>query len=376
MTKTPRSYIPDIPLCAALTLLLSLGIVVLYSSSSVYAARLFKDSEHVLKMQLLWMGIGLVLLFALARFPTEWIRRQALTAYVVSTSLCLLVLVPGLGRLVGGARRWLGYSGIGFQPSEFTKLALVVLLAALLARREVRMRMVPNARKERTMLGPVLLAQIPIALVLAEPDLGTAVVMELLVFVLVFVAGLRWRVMGLLALCTLPIFLYLIVETPFRLKRMLSFLDPWSYRSTTGYQITEALIAIGSGGMTGTGLGESKQKLFFLPEAHTDFVFAILSEELGFIGACTLVLGYGVIIWRGARLALKTEAPFARYLALGCTAMIAIPAIFNLGVVTGLLPTKGLPLPFISYGGTHMLGSLIVVGILLGIDREHSQCEF
>jgi cell division protein FtsW len=258
---------------------------------------------------------------------------------------------------------------MSFQPSEATKLAVVVLLAALLARRKAASR----DGTPRGLLGPVLLTQVPVALILCEPDLGTALVIEGLMVLMVFAAGLRPRTLVVLALAAMPVLYHLIVGTPFRLRRVLGYIDPWAYRSTVGYQVTEALISIGSGGLLGVGLGDGKQKLFFLPEAHTDFIFAILAEELGLLGVCLLLTAFAVLIWRGLRLAMHAADTFDAYLALGLTSLIAIPAVFNACVATGLLPTKGLPLPFVSYGGSNLVVTLVAVGMLWRIDRDHAR---
>ena len=195
-------------------------------------------------------------------------------------------------------------------------------------------------------------------------------VIEMLMVLMVFAAGLRPRTLVILALAALPCLYHLIVGTPFRLRRLLSYIDPWAYRSTVGYQVTEALISIGAGGIWGVGLGAGKQKLFFLPEAHTDFIFAILAEELGLVGVTVLLLAFAVLLWRGGRLAMVARDPFDRYLALGLSGLIGIPAVFNVAVSTGLLPTKGLPLPFISYGGSNLVVTMMAVGLLFRIDRD------
>ncbi len=239
------------------------------------------------------------------------------------------------------------------------------MLAALLSHRDRQQK-----KSTASLIIPVLLAQIPVALVLVEPDLGTALVIELIVGAMVFVGGLKIRSLALLSLTALPVFYHFVVGTPFRLRRILGYIDPWAYRDTVGYQITEALIAIGSGGIWGVGVGEGKQRLFFLPEAHTDFVLAILAEELGLVGMLLILSLFCVIVWRGLKIALRAGSTFDGYLAVGLTALIAVPAIFNAGVVTGLLPTKGLPLPLMSFGGSNLLSTLLALGLLMRIYRD------
>lgn len=368
--RSPTVTVWDGWLLSALVVLLSLGLVLVYSSSAVYAERQFGNAEFFLHKQLLLAGLGLAAMFVLAQVPRHWLEDNAGWVFLAAVGLCVLVLIPGLGVFRGGARRWLDVGLFTFQPSEVAKLAVVLLLARILSRRDTR----PTARR-CSLWVPVLVAQVPVVFVLVEPDLGTALVMEMLVATLVFAAGVRPRTLVVLALLALPVFYHLVVGTPFRLRRILGYIDPWAYRSTVGYQITEALIAIGSGGVWGVGLGQGTHRLFFLPEAHTDFIFAILAEELGLVGVTFFIIALGLLLHRGLSLATRAQVPFDRYLALGVTALIGIPALLNLGVVTGLLPTKGLPLPLISYGGTNLAVALGAVGMLLRIDRDVRSLE-
>ena len=355
----------DLPFVLALWVLVSLGLVLVYSSSSAYGARVFGDSTLFVAQQIIRGGLGVIAMLALARVDRKVLQNSALWLFVIATLLCAIVLIPSLGVFRGGARRWLSLGIIGFQPSEIAKLAVIVLLARVLARREE-----DEENKHASLLIPVALAQIPIALVLAEPDLGTAMVLELIVGVMVFAGGLRVRTLTLMGLACLPVLYHLVMGTPFRLRRVLGFIDPWSYRQTVGYQVTEALISMGSGGVTGLGLGNGKHSLFYLPEAHTDFIFAILGQELGFVGVIILILAFVVLLGRSSRLAIVADDAFDRYLAIGITALVGVPAVFNMCVVTGLLPTKGLPLPLISYGGSNLLVTLAAMGLLMRIYRD------
>ena len=284
-------WIYDRSLALAVFVLLSIGVVVVYSSSSVYAARLYGDPEYFLRRQSMWCGLGVIALLAGMYFPGERLSRKAGWLMIIAIGLCVVVLVPGLGIKAGGARRWLSFGFARFQPSEFAKLAVIILTASLLSRRD-RLQ----SKEFSSLIIPVLIAQIPVALVLAEPDLGTALVIELILLVMIFVAGLPMRMVFLFGLAGFPVFYHFVISTPFRLRRILGYIDPWSYRSSIGYQITEALIAIGSGGVTGVGLGEGKKRLFFLPAAHTDFIFAILAEELGLIGVSVLLLLFSIVV--------------------------------------------------------------------------------
>ncbi|MEZ4272026.1 MAG: putative lipid II flippase FtsW [Myxococcota bacterium] len=364
-TQVPRGASLDFGLVVAVLVLLTLGLTMVYSSSSTYAARVFQDPEHFIRLQMVRCAVGLIALGLAVYLPRRWLVDRPGWILLVSVLLCVLVLIPGLGIFRGGARRWLALGPMIFQPSEIAKLGIIVVLAAILARRDAK-----PLKEQPSLLFPVLLVQIPVALILAEPDLGTALVIEMIMVIMVFVAGVRLRTLMLLGLAALPVFYHLVVGTPFRLRRLLGYIDPWAYRQTVGYQVTEALISMGSGGISGLGLGEGKHSLFFLPEAHTDFIFAILGQELGLIGVLLLIGTFALFIWRAGRLALLAPSSFDRYLALGITALIGVPAVFNMCVVTGLLPTKGLPLPLVSYGGSNLIISLIGIGLLIRIGRD------
>lgn len=358
----------DFHVIATVVAMVSLGLVLVYSASSVYAEKNFGDAESFLRAQLRALVIGGVALLGLTQVPTTWLRDKALHIFGACTFLCLIVLIPHVGHVAGGARRWLQLGPFGFQPSEIAKLAVLIMLAKVLAKRESA-----QGAGAQKLIVPVLLAQIPVALILAEPDLGTALVIELVLGAMIFAAGLRLRTIALMGLAALPVFYHLVMGTPFRLQRLLGYIDPWAYRSTVGYQVTESLISIGSGGVTGLGLGDGKHKMFFLPEAHTDFIFAILGEELGLLGVLALLATVGVFIWRGLGIARDAKDPFAAFLAVGVVGLVGIPAIFNTCVATGLLPTKGLPLPFVSYGGSNLLVALAATGILLRVAKESAR---
>lgn len=350
-------------LLAAVLALVGTGLVMVYSSSAVFALRTHGSSTHLLHAQAIRIALGLLAFWAASRIPRRILQRHAPWILLGACALCVLVLIPGVGHSAGGATRWLRFGGMTLQPSELAKIAVVVQLSAALARRDAA----PDG--ERRLLPPLLTAQVPVALIVLEPDFGTALVTEALALTLVFVGGLRLRYVFALGLAGLPVIYSMLMEG-YRLKRIVAWLNPIEHRSSIGYQLTEALISIGTGGPLGVGLGESRQKLFFLPEAHTDFVFAIFAEELGFVGVLGLLAAFLLLIHRGARAALSAADPFDRYLAVGIVALIAIPAVFNLWVVTGLLPTKGLPLPLISYGGSNVVSTLAALGLLAGISRD------
>jgi cell division protein FtsW len=355
----------DILFVCSVGVLLTLGMVLVYSSSAAHATKVFDNPTYYLEAQALRCALGLVLLWCLYRTPIQWFRDNAFLIFFLSIVLLVSVMIPGVGLVRGGARRWISFGFMTIQPSELAKLAVIISTAAILTRRECQ-----PPEKRKSLFVPVALAQIPVVLVLAEPDLGTALVIELIVGAMIFVAGVKLRTMFVLILTVLPIFYHLLLATPFRLRRLLAYIDPWAYRQTVGYQLSEALISIGSGGITGLGLGEGKHGLFFLPEAHTDFIFAILAQELGLFGVSLVLCAFGVLILKSLHYASGARTIYERYLGVGLSALIGVPALFNMAVVTGLLPTKGLPLPFISYGGSNLMVTLGCIGLILRIRQQ------
>lgn len=358
-------------LLLAVVALLGLGLVMVYSASAVFAARNYEAASYFLRKQALWMILGVGALWFGARADFSIWRRAAAPLLLCCVALLGLCLVPGIGARVGGATRWLRLGPLTLQPSEIAKFALVAYLASVLARRVapegVRQAEDTGARASG-LFAPTLITALLVALVLVEPDLGTSVLLAATAFVLYFVAGARTSYLALGVLLLAPIgYQKLIVGTPWRLKRMLAFLDPWAFRKDVGYQISESLISVGSGGLHGMGLGQGKQKLFFLPEAHTDFILAIIGEELGFIGIVFVASCFALLLWRGIRIALRARDLFGAYLAFGITCGFLFGATAHMGVVLGLLPTKGTTLPFISSGGSALCMSMLMVGVLLNI---------
>jgi cell division protein FtsW len=352
----------DPVLFAAILALVGFGLVMVYSASAVYAAQKFGSATYFLRRDLLWTGIGLSALAVSARVDFARFRRWSHP--LLGLSLALLVAVLFFGVRINGARRWFHLAGASFQPAELAKLALVLYLAQSLAKKAEKIRsftvgFVPH----------MLVCGLMMGLVLKQPDLGTAVILALTTLLMLFIAGAKISYISIAVLAATPVVYQAIVGTPWRMRRMLAYVDPWSYRYDVGYQITESLISIGSGGKTGLGLGDGKQKLFFLPEAHTDYVMAIVGEELGLVGLCAACALAAVVIWRGTRAALRARDPFGCYLGFGITALFALEAVVNLGVVLGALPTKGLPFPLVSFGGSTLVVDLFAFGILLNISR-------
>lgn len=354
----------DHVLVLAVFLLLGVGLVMVYSASVVEAETQMGDGFFYLRRQLIWALVGLVMMYMVMHIRHWQWARWAPTLLVLGLIGLVAVLVPGIGSEVGGVRRWIDLKIVAIQPSEIMKIVLVIWLADFLTRRQDRLH------HFRQGLGPpLLILAVVFGLIMLEPDLGTALAIAATVVLMLFVAGARvWHLIGL-GLCAVPAVLALIWLEPYRMRRLTAFLDPWQDAQDAGYQIIQSLYALGSGGLFGVGLGRSRQKFFYLPEHHTDFIYAILGEELGFIGAALVLLLFFVLAWRGVRIALAAPDRFSSLLAVGLTTMITVQAAMNVAVVTSSMPITGIPLPFISYGGSNLLPTMLAVGILLGVSR-------
>jgi cell division protein FtsW len=344
------------------------GAVMVFSASAVTAREQYGNAYFFLLRQVLWLLFGLAAMLALMNLDYRRLRRPALIFTALAVILVLLASVFLLDKS-HATHRWIRIGPLGFQPSELAKLGVILYLSWFLSLRMAQGPQVINDWRRTLVpaLAPVLLIA---TLVLLEPDLGTAVEVFLIALAMLFVAGLSLRWVLGPALAVLPLVVGMIVFVPWRFHRLMSFRHPESDPQRAGFQLLQSLIAVGSGGFSGVGLMESRQKLFYLPEAHTDFIFAVLSEELGFVGG-VLVLGlFAIYAWRGLSAALASIDPFGRLLALGITTMVISQALINLGVVLGLMPTKGLPLPFISYGGSSLLVMLLATGVLSSISQQ------
>jgi cell division protein FtsW len=355
----------DLVLLGAVFALGALGLVMVYSSSAVAAASRTGDGAYYLKRQLVAAALGVLAMTAVLKVGYRRLAPLAYPALIASVVLLALVLVPGIGSSAGGARRWLRLPGFSLQPAELAKFALVLYLAYSLAKKREKVRFFSIG-----FLPHVLITFVLVLLALAEPDFGTAVALMLILFALLFASGAKVSYLVGSVLLALPVAYHLVARSPYRMKRILAFLDPWAHRHDVGYQISESLMSIGSGGVLGLGLGDGRQKLFFLPEAHTDFIFSIIGEELGLLGVL-LVLGlFAVVLWRGIRATLNATEAFGAYLGLGLTVLLSAQAVVNMAVAMGMLPTKGLTLPFISYGGTSLCVCLASAGVLLSISQS------
>lgn len=345
--------------------LVGIGLVAIYSTSAIYAEEKYGDSAHFLKRQLLWMGLSFTFMMIAMMTKYELLKTLSKPLLFLSMFLLILVLLPQFGKEAGGARRWLRLGGFSFQPSEMAKLALILYLAAYLTRKQDRVK-----EFWRGLVAPLLVLGIVVGLIFLQPDLGTGLLIGMVALILLFVAGVRIIYLAGLSLSALPALYFLILQAPYRVKRILAFLDPWKDPKGVGYQITQSFLALGSGGLFGDGLGQSRQKLFYLPAAHTDFIFSIIGEELGFVGTAAIVTLFLLFIWAGMRIAYRAPDLFGHLLAVGITVAIGLQAIINVGVATGSLPTKGIPLPFISFGGSSLLVNMVGVGLLLNIARH------
>ncbi|MDP8214901.1 MAG: putative lipid II flippase FtsW [Candidatus Euphemobacter frigidus] len=352
--------------------LLGVGLMMIYSSSTIYALDKYGDSYFFLKRQLLWLGAGIVLFFLTARTDYHWLQKKSRLMLILGVILLVAVFIPGLGRSGGGARRWLRLGGFGFQPSELVKYLVIVYLADLLSRRQKTID-----RFFSGFLPPLLVIGGLSGLIVIQPDLGSALILVVIGILMLYLGGARLAHLGLLCLTALPALTLLITRVGYRKRRILAFINPWADPRGIGFQIIQSLIALGSGGPTGLGLGESRQKLFYLPAATTDFIFSILGEELGFAGTgLVIILIVGLLIV-GFAIARRADDLFGSLLAQGITAMLVLQAMINMGVSAGILPTKGLPFPFVSYGGSNLIVSFLAVGILVNIATyQERECRY
>jgi cell division protein FtsW len=361
----PRKLTPDLPLFGVVVSLVCVGVVMVYSASAIVAADRFHDPFFFLKKQLFWAVLGLGCLWGGMLLDYRSLERLMMPLLVGSFVLLALVLVPPFGQSINGTRRWFHVGPVSFQPVELAKFSLVLYLASFLSRRQEVI-----ARFTEGLLPILLVAGGMAALTLLQPDLGNSLALVILTLALAYMAGARVQHMAAIACAALPVVVALVALKPYRWRRMVAFMNPWDDPQGSGFQIIQSFLALGSGGWLGVGLGDSKQKLFYLPEPYTDFIFAIIGEELGMIGTTAIVALFALLIWRGLRIGLRAPDTFGAYLGLGLTIMLATQTIVNLGVVTGALPTKGLPLPFISFGGSALLMTMFSAGVLLNISQH------
>ncbi|MBP3038728.1 stage V sporulation protein E [Bacillaceae bacterium Marseille-Q3522] len=355
---------PDSFLIIITFTLLAIGLIMVYSASAIWAQHNFDDSFYFAKRQLLFAGVGILAMFFIMNIDYWTWRNWAKWILIICFALLILVLIPGIGTERNGSTSWIGVGAFSIQPSEFMKLAMIAFLGKFLSERQKQI--ISFKEGLAPSLGIVFLA---FGMIMCQPDLGTGTVMIGTSLVMIFISGARIFHFVILGVIGLAGFAALVLSAPYRIRRITSFLDPWEDPLGTGFQIIQSLYAVGPGGLFGLGLGQSRQKFFYLPEPQTDFIFAILSEELGFIGGSFVLLCFALLLWRGIRIALGAPDLYGSFLAVGIISMIAIQVMINIGVVTGLMPVTGITLPFLSYGGSSLTLMLMAIGVLLNISR-------
>ena len=350
-------------------LLVSLGLVMVYSASAVVAMDQTGSAYPFLMKQVMWAALGMAVLGIVMRVDYRSYKEPAfIWSVLVIVAIGLIVVLFSPAR--NNARRWLAVGNLGIQPSELAKLGAIFFIAALLER---RMERINEPGYSLVPIGTVVVCLV--GLILLEPDFGTSMSLVAIAAVMIFAAGLNYAYIFGAALCALPAVAFLVMGTAYRRQRVLTFLDPWRDPLDKGFQIIQSLIAVGTGGVWGKGLMNGVQKLFFLPEPHTDFIYSVIAEELGLVGATAVLIGFCVITWRGLRVSMRAPDRFGAFLALGLTTMVAIQAFVNVSVVLGLMPTKGIPLPFVSMGGSSLLINLLGMGILLNVSQHVSSAR-
>lgn len=356
---------PDLIMLGATLALLAIGVVMVYSASAVLSYHDFGDWYYYLKRQLLFAVLGLIAMTAIMNVDYQVWKKFAKAALLIGLVLLGLVLIPGVGVIRGGARSWIGISSFGIQPSEFMKICMILFLSKMLSEKQGEI-----TQFTKGLLPPLGVMGLAFGMIMLQPDLGTGVVLVGASLLIIFAAGARIAHLAGLAMIGVAGFVGLIIAAPYRLQRITAFLDPWSDPLGAGYQAIQSLYAIGPGGLVGLGLGASRQKYSYLPEPQTDFIFSIISEELGFIGGGLVLILFTLLVWRGMRTAITAPDTFGSLLAAGITGMIAIQVIINIGVVIGMFPVTGITLPLISYGGSSLSLMLVSIGILLNISRS------
>ncbi len=369
--------VPDFLLLLLTALLVGFGITMVLSASSIFALTSFTangcdycngDELYFVKKQATWLLIGGVGMLVAMNIPFSFYKKNFLLIVLLSFFALLLVLIPGIGYKANGARSWFKIGSASIQPAEFAKLGLILYLAAIISKKGEGMR-----KMKTGLLPPLVITGIFFLLIFIQPDLGSAAILLGTAGIVMLCGGARFSHLFVIAFPFVSVALLIYSRKPHAWNRLTSYLDPWSDPQNTGYNLVQSLIAISHGGLSGTGYGKSIQKYLYLPEAHTDFIFAIISEELGFIGTTLFLLVYLLFLLRGLAICLRCKDTFASLVGIGIVSMIGLQAIINIGGVTGTIPMTGVPLPFISYGGSSLLICLISTGILLSVSREVSK---
>ena len=356
---------PDLWLFIAVIMMMAIGVCMVFSSSYIMAYKWYGDSYFFLKRQILYAIIGLMIFFFAIYTDYHYYKKLALPILILSIALLSMVYIPSIGRSAGGARRWVKIGFFSFQPSEIAKFALILYMAESLTRK--------HSEEIKTFIKGILPSLIILVviflLILKEPDFSTALIILGISFIMLFIGGTKVIQLFTLVVAAIPVGILILLKEEYRRIRLLSFLDPWKDPLDSGFHIIQSLTALGSGGISGIGLGESRQKFFYLPDQHTDFIFSIIGEELGFSGTLVIIVLFIILLWRGFKIAVNSADQFGTLLAAGITAMITFQSIINIGVVTKIIPTTGITLPFISYGGSSLIVNMFCVGILLNISQ-------
>ncbi len=364
--------------------LFGLGLVQVYSSSFIFATEAYSDGLFFFKRQVIFVAFALVVLLGTAHVPWRWFEKLGWTCWVVASLLVAVTFIPGVGIRVGGALRWIGTPfGFRFQPGEFLNVSFSLFFATLLchfqalrlANENQQLFTAPVREKlkspGRWLLFCVFFLTVPLLMLLKQPDFGTFSIIIFVLGALLFAFGLKWRYILVSSAVALPVFYFLVMSVPYRRNRVLAFLDPWSDPTQKGFQVIQSMLSFHSGGIFGAGLGQGQGKLFFLPEAHTDFTLSVFAEEMGLVGFVILFLIYGFLVLKGFQICMQSENLFKRAVALGLSVTFALCVFVNAGVAMGLLPTKGLTLPFLSYGGSSLVNLAFLFGLLLNIERNN-----
>ena len=359
---------PDIALFIVTIVLVVIGTVMIYSSSSIIAMERYGDGYHYIKKQILFVLLGLVVMTGISRFPYRYWKKAAYPGVLISIVLLFLVIIPGFGVKAGGATRWLRVGYLSFQVSELVKIVLVIFLAHYLAKKIGHIK-----EFSRVFVVPLVIMLIIVGLVLCQPDFGAAAIIVVVFVLMFYLAGSRIMYLAGFVAAVIPVGVALIVHESYRMQRLMSFLNPWEDPANTGFQIIQSFISFGSGGAFGVGLGNGMQKLFYLPEPHTDFILSVIAEEGGFVGVVIVIALFCILVFRGFSISFNCADLFGMLLASGLTTVIALEAFINMAAVMGLIPTKGLVLPFLSYGGTSLMMCMVAVGILLNISSRQEQ---
>lgn len=357
----------DVVLFIAVIFLILFGLVMIYSASSIWAEYKFDDAFKYVRGQALFIGIGIIFMIVISKIDYTWYYKKTNIILGVCLLLLVLVLIPGIGSVRNGSRSWFGIGSFGVQPSEFAKLGLIIFTAKYLTKSNKFLKDIKKG------IIPILLVLFLVfGLTMLQPDFGTGMIIVVSILAMMFVAGVDMKFFLILGGLGIFGIIGLIAIAPYRMDRIISFLNPWSDPLGTGFQIIQSLYAIGPGGLLGMGFLNSRQKHFYLPEPQTDFIFSIISEEFGVLGVIIVSCLFLIILWRGIKIALRAKDSFSKYLAFGMIFQILIQTVMNLMVVIGLIPVTGVTLPFLSYGGSSLLISLVSIGMLLSISRSNN----